>query len=471
MEKLEQKGRGRTPLKLLREVREVDRKLSFATTIADLMVSLIGLLDIVLGVMAVINGIFPGVEGSFTTPPVSTGSIILGAITALAGVLWFASGVGQAFGKSLSKRVLGTSVPRHVFLNEWASRLALYVSPVIIAVNLVGVTRPWGFSINTGWAIIGMVVGVFSIWYFSRKKLATFFIIAVAEHAFVLAAIAMLIYSEPMEGMKVEEKVMKAIPVTIEELKLKEQKPPLAKEPSQEKKAITKKKKAALAEELPVIPKIKIQSVTDIGPGTKVEHAAPKMPQTFAQIVNTGATDSVLRAPGPDKREQRGPSMTPSPYVESSAKSSEKPTSFVVVPPSQLGKGKSGKAGAGEPKYARSGIPPSSERSGRLTGVARPGFVGSIMGEIEGRRVVSWPRLEEEHKGTEGGSVNLEILVDPTGDVVKVKITKKSGNPRLDRIAMEYVKQIRFEELPDNVQQRVQRGEILINFELAERAG
>jgi len=33
---------------------------------------------------------------------------------------------------------------------------------------------------------------------------------------------------------------------------------------------------------------------------------------------------------------------------------------------------------------------------------------------------------------------------------------------------MDYVEQIRFEQLPKNVQQKTQRGEIVINFELAK---
>ena len=57
--------------------------------------------------------------------------------------------------------------------------------------------------------------------------------------------------------------------------------------------------------------------------------------------------------------------------------------------------------------------------------------------------------------------------MDTAGNVIKVKIVTKSGSSRLDRIAMNYVEQIRFEQLPKNVQQKTQRGEIVINFELA----
>jgi len=50
-------------------------------------------------------------------------------------------------------------------------------------------------------------------------------------------------------------------------------------------------------------------------------------------------------------------------------------------------------------------------------------------------------------------------------------ISKKSGNPRLDTMAKEYVLQVRFEELPENVQQKIQWGEMSVDFELTREKG
>jgi len=141
--------------------------------------------------------------------------------------------------------------------------------------------------------------------------------------------------------------------------------------------------------------------------------------------------------------------------VGSAVKGPKKAEFTGVVPTYDGGKGKGGKTVGNDPKY----------NPGNSSGTTRPRFIGDIRGEVAGRKVIFWPRLSEEVKGTKGGSATLEITVDPAGNVTKVEIVKKSGNNTLDRIAMSYVKQIRFEELPKSVQQKDQLGEIIINFE------
>jgi TonB family protein len=103
--------------------------------------------------------------------------------------------------------------------------------------------------------------------------------------------------------------------------------------------------------------------------------------------------------------------------------------------------------------------------------VAKPSFAGKISGELEGRAVVSWPNPPTGYSGTGGGKAIVKFWVDPAGSVIRVEINKKSGSPKLDSMAMEYVKQIRFVALPENVQHRTQWGEIPIEFELTRSSG
>jgi TonB family protein len=123
------------------------------------------------------------------------------------------------------------------------------------------------------------------------------------------------------------------------------------------------------------------------------------------------------------------------------------------------------------PGHIRDSVSSRDERLGPSSEVARPSFVGDITGDIAGRKVVFWPTRPEGFSGTEGGSATIKFWVDPAGTVTRVKISKKSGNPGLDKIAAAYVQQIHFEELPRNFQQKVQSGEISINFELIRGSG
>ena len=141
------------------------------------------------------------------------------------------------------------------------------------------------------------------------------------------------------------------------------------------------------------------------------------------------------------------------------------------IGPSEKSKDGTDSSIAREPKYVRDSTAIHDQRSGPSSDVARPSFAGEITGEIAGRKVVSWPKPPEDYKGTAGGSATIKFWVDPSGSVIRVEISKKSGSPKLDRMAREFVEQIRFAELPKNFQQRTQWGQIPISFELTKKAG
>ena len=298
----------------------------------------------------------------------------------------------------------------------------------------------------------------------NRKRSIYFLLASIVEHVFIIALVAALIYSEPSDIAEKQDSIV----VSLEEMKIKEPEPRLKlvvqkkkKEPAKKNEVVKKEVKA----DLPIVPKLKIQDTTSLGSDIPLQ-----LPTTVAKVSDFGS-DAILKSSNIESRKPKVSDIETSIGVETHFKSSKRPSVSSVSPPSaQQGKGKSDTSKAAEPGYATGKNPSFSERSGPLSDVARPGFVGDIKGEIAGRRVIAWPPLPGELSGTQGGSATLEIVVDPSGNVTKVRITKKSGSPRLDRVAMDYVEQIRFEALPKNVQQKTQKGEILINFELAKGA-
>lgn len=296
-----------------------------------------------------------------------------------------------------------------------------------------------------------------------RRQFLYFILIAIIEHVFVIAMLSALIYTEPVDVSERRDSVT----VTLEETK-KEPEPPLKKivikkppkkEPEKEKKLVLEKKKE-IKEELPTMPKIKVFDSANADAGVPM-----KLPSTIARIADVGS-DSILRASEIDRSDLLAQNVAQDIKAGQPIKDSRKPQ-INVSSPIQHGKGKSDLSKATEAGSASGKLPSYTEYSGPISDVARPGFVGDIRGEIAGRRVIAWPNLPDEIKGTQGGSTTLEITVDPAGNVINVRIIRKSGSPKLDKIAMDYVEQIRFEALPKNVQQRNQKGEVMINFELA----
>jgi len=446
----------RLPSFLKKSLQAFSKGLSFSSAVTGLIVGAIGLLNIVLGGKAIISGASPSAEGRLLAPAIGVGSIVFGLVMLTAGALWVTSGVGyfiQAFGKGLSE-IFAQAFFQKACHKRWASILALYIAPVIVAINLAGVLHLWGFGINIGWAALSTVAGVGSTWYLSKKELASFFLISVVENVGVIIIFAIVIYSEPVDIA--ESSSDKEVIVTIEKI---EQREPLLAE-------IIPRKKATV-EKPPALPKIKIESITATHSGAEIEDSAPQLPRTLAQITDTGV-DMVLRSPGPRKIEQlasaQNQDTVPALDMESALESSKKPS--LEIGPSEKVKEGPEVTVARPPKNVRDDVLSPGGRLGPSDEVSRPSFAGAISGEIVGRKVVSWPKQPEGYKGTQGGSVAIKFWVNPAGSVIKVEISKKSGSPRLDRIAAEYVKQIRFEELPKNIEPIVQWGEIPINFEL-----
>jgi len=73
-----------------------------------------------------------------------------------------------------------------------------------------------------------------------------------------------------------------------------------------------------------------------------------------------------------------------------------------------------------------------------------PEGVGAIEGQVEKRKVVHWPKLPESLQQMKYGMV-IRFTVKQRGDVFRVEVKKTSGSAELDKVAMAYVKQIRFE--------------------------
>jgi TonB family protein len=399
----------------------MNRKVSTENTIIGLIVGLIGLLNAILAIRIVYNA-FPNAE---------IGSIILGLITLVVASLWITSAIG------------------YFTVKKWASTLALYMAPVIVAVNITGILGIGGFNIHIGWAALSTVSGVGSIWYISRKELASFFIVSVVEHIFILVIFAILIYAKPVETAEPTER---EILVTIEEIKQEE--PLIAEIIPQEQ---------AEQEKPPTLPQLKIQDITVTNQSTEIETSAPMLPKTHAQITDTGS-DTIMRAPGPEEREQRYQDRTPGLSVDSVPRVSDKPALELGV----SDRVKSGRESevVRAPQYTQEGPSSSDRRIGPSDEVEKPGFVGDITGDIIGRGVVFWPKQPQGYKGTASGSATIKFWVNPAGNVTRAETIKKSGDPRLDRIAEEYVRKIRFEELPENFEQKMQYGEISISFEL-----
>jgi len=411
-----------------REVLEMKERSSFAITATALVVSIIGLLNIVLGIMAIWSGAFPDAEGKLITPQIGVGSIFFGLLLLAAGILWVMSGMGYFTRK------------------KYAPTLALYSAPAIGVINLIGVLHFWGFTIHIGWAALSTVAAMGSIWYISRKELASFFLIAVAEHVGIIIIFSMLVYAEPMEIVEPQDE---EILVTIETIDQPEPVPP----------EIIPRERAML-EKQPVLPSIEIRDITATDTGTEIEDAVPQLPKTVARIRDAG-DNPVLRSPGVKDRDQRYQDTVSAVDIESALRSSKKPS--MDIGPSEKTKDTPETTVARPPESLRNDSI-SPDRVGPSDGVARPSFAGKISG-LEGRAVVFWPKPPVEHKGTGGGTSIIKFWVDPAGNVTRTEISKKSGSPRLDTIAAEYVKQIRFVALPKNVQQRTQWGEIPIEFE------
>lgn len=91
------------------------------------------------------------------------------------------------------------------------------------------------------------------------------------------------------------------------------------------------------------------------------------------------------------------------------------------------------------------------------------GLPFEIRGEVRGRKLVYMPPVPEA-PGNEVGEVVLTFWVTPQGDVYKVQRKRTAGDPKLERIARDWVKRLKFAPLSKRVEQKPQWGEITIKF-------
>ncbi len=405
---------------------------------AGVLIIILGIINSFIGIMSIIG----------SSPNITVLAVILGLLMINAGLACSIGGIGYISQKS------------------WGSKVAFYGAIAIILTSLAGVRQIGGFIIDKLIAIVLMISATWVMWYLSERRLGAFFIISAAEHTILVLIVIMLIYSGPIEVVPEE-----SVPVTLVQTKQEQVKPeerfiPPKPQIKPEKKVALEDKKEEKGKPAEP-PKLKIKSTTDTDSGSQAIASLPKLPKTFANVLDDSTgSDVILRSPGPERGVKRNQETVPvfDKEVSSAAKIAKNPEAG-IVPSFDSGKGKGGVSVGRDVDFMSSGQKTNIPSSGTPTGAARPGFVGPIKGELAGRKVLRYPP-EPDVKGTESGSVTLEIEVDPSGNVIKVRIVEKSGSPRLDRIATEYVKQIRFEELPSNVQQKVQKGEVVINFEL-----
>ena len=186
----------------------------------------------------------------------------------------------------------------------------------------------------------------------------------------------------------------------------------------------------------------------------------PVLPETIPRIMGENA-GAVLRSSTLRGRERQPHDTLPTISVESALKSSKKPS--IEIGPSISVKDSPDATINRAPAAI---ILDPSDRVGPADAVARPSFAGEISGEIAGRRVVFWPEPPKGFEGTGTGTATIKFWVDPAGSVIRVEISRKSGSPILDTKATDYVRQIRFEALPRNVQQKNQWGAMPIELRL-----
>jgi uncharacterized membrane protein HdeD (DUF308 family) len=98
----------------------VTEKPFITTLIAGLLISLIGLISIILGIVSITS----------SAPAISIGTVVFGLLLINAGIVCIIGGIG------------------HIFFREWSSKLALYGAIAIIVACIAGTLHLGGFAIG-----------------------------------------------------------------------------------------------------------------------------------------------------------------------------------------------------------------------------------------------------------------------------------------------------------------------------------
>ncbi|MBN1694009.1 TonB family protein [candidate division WOR-3 bacterium] len=88
-----------------------------------------------------------------------------------------------------------------------------------------------------------------------------------------------------------------------------------------------------------------------------------------------------------------------------------------------------------------------------------------LAGELSKRKIIHFKKPEYPENESENTQVNLEIEANPDGTIKTVRIVK-TGGLSFDNIAMEAVREWRFQPLAPNVKQTIQTGIVTIYFEI-----
>jgi len=282
-----------------------------------------------------------------------------------------------------------------------------------------------------------------------KSKFSTFFIIAILEHILLVIVLAAAIYTPVPEKDDSRE-----FEVEVVDMPSKEQKPP-------EEKANVEIYSAddivPTADELPTF-----QFERKVGSSSGAQDfdiPLPNVPRRAGADVNP---DRMFRAPSTRniERGERRNSTGRLKYV----RPNDKPGQYGSVPRDILPEKGTRSTSAGKAGPTSSRYVSKASRSGTSRNLGTgPGGVNITAGDVRGRPVEYWPKIPE-HSGKEGGEVVLKFWVTPQGDVSKVRIKTKAGDPSLEKLAKTFVKAIKFAPLSKREKQKEQWGEIIIDF-------
>lgn len=284
------------------------------------------------------------------------------------------------------------------------------------------------------------------LFLFSYKKLRSFVMIAIIEHIVLLVALSAMVYTKPPVKKDINNATIEAdiILPTKEEEKKEPQKsiPQVTKSdmklpPLETKSAVSKYLSAS---EEDIISSVPSHSRSyQLSPGGL---ATGNINRTTGEAEG-GESDSEFMIKDVRSPQTNG-EYKPSSRFNLSSEGGRKP-SYGRVGPTTSGRVATGSA---------------LEHSEK---VQKGSGLFEIRGEISGRRVTYWPEIPEV-RGEDVGAVVLTFVVNPEGEVVSVSVKRKAGEPLLEKKAKLFVEQIRFARLPSSVEQKLQRGEITIDF-------
>lgn len=308
---------------------------------------------------------------------------------------------------------------------------------IAISIVLVFMVPPKLFSL----VITSGVSFAVLLFFLNYRKLRFFIIVAFVEHIFIVVALSAIVYTKPPIKKDLNRATMTVEFSSPQKQRKKLQSMPQATMPNIKTPPL--KTKSAVSKYLSSSENDVISSIPTRSRSYKLS----------AGGLATGKFDKLT-------------DQTTGERLDSGLKNtrmSQKPGEYSSSPqiglPSKGGR-PSSQGRVGPMTSGRVATSSSLESSNR---VQKGGGLFQITGEVKGRRVTHWPDVPEV-QGREVGVVVLTFWVNPEGEVSSVLIKRKAGDPLLEKKAKQFVEQIRFARLPKGVEQRLQMGEITIDF-------